>query len=88
LSAQLTAPGTQYSARLEYSKRRKSEAFFTISKLFSFKRILQHFMLQISPHDDWKNDLMTLLNTYTEIDQAMMGFPTGWQQDLFWSVVI
>lgn len=50
--------------------------------------ILQHFMLQISPHDDWKNDLMTLLNTYTEIDQAMMGFPTGWQQDLFWSVVI
>lgn len=50
--------------------------------------VLQYFMLQISLHDYWKNDLVALLDTYNEIDQAMMGFPEGWQHDPFWSAVI
>ncbi|GLR62719.1 Abi family protein [Marinospirillum insulare] len=50
--------------------------------------LLQYFMLQISPHDDWKNDLIALLNTYAEIDQARMGFPEDWQYDPFWSTTI
>lgn len=46
--------------------------------------ILQHFMTQISPHDGWKTKLFNLFDKYPEIDQKMMGFPEGWQDDLFW----
>lgn len=48
--------------------------------------ILQYFMVQISPHDDWLKQLIELLNSYSEIDQKMMGFPENWQDDPFWTV--
>jgi Abortive infection bacteriophage resistance protein len=48
--------------------------------------ILQYFMVQISPHDDWLNQLIELLNSYSEIDQKVMGFPRNWQDDPFWRI--
>lgn len=47
--------------------------------------ILQHFMLQISPHDDWKKKLIQLLQDYPEIQKTMMGFPSDWIKDPVWS---
>tara|TARA_R110001606_G_scaffold361754_3_gene514950 strand:+ start:3352 stop:4347 length:996 start_codon:yes stop_codon:yes gene_type:complete len=47
--------------------------------------ILQYFITQISPHDDWKHELIELFEKYVEIDLAMMGFPSDWKADPFWN---
>ena len=48
--------------------------------------IIHHFMMHISPHDGWFEQVFDLLEQYSEIDQKMMGFPENWKNDPFWAM--
>lgn len=46
--------------------------------------IIKYFLNIISPQNDMKAKLDTLLAHYPNIDIAAMGFPQGWENELLW----
>lgn len=46
--------------------------------------IVKYFLDCISPNNDMKEKLETLLSAYPEIDPSAMGFPNGWHTERIW----
>lgn len=46
--------------------------------------IIQALMKVVSPNSHWSAKLIALINTKPSIFQTHMGFPVGWENDLFW----
>ena len=46
--------------------------------------IIKYFLNAISPGNDMKEKLLSLLNRFPEIDQRAMGFPEGWEGEPVW----
>ena len=46
--------------------------------------IIKYFLNIISPSNDMKAKLDTLLDTYPDIDTAAMGFPRDWEEEPLW----
>lgn len=46
--------------------------------------IIKYFLNIISPGNDMKEKLLSLLNRFPEIDQRAMGFPEGWEGEPVW----
>ena len=46
--------------------------------------IIKYFLNIISPNNDMKAKLLSLLAKYPNIDTAAMGFPAGWQNESLW----
>ena len=47
--------------------------------------IIKYFLNIISPNNDMKAKIDTLLSTYPSIDTNAMGFPRGWESEPLWS---
>ncbi len=47
--------------------------------------IIKYFLNIISPNNDMKVKIDTLLSTYPSIDTNAMGFPRGWESEPLWS---
>lgn len=45
--------------------------------------IIDYFLSKISPDNEWRKELIALLSKYS-INATRMGFPLGWENDLFW----
>lgn len=48
--------------------------------------IVKYFLNIISPGNDMKAKLLSLLSEYPNIDTAAMGFPAGWENEPLWSI--
>ncbi|MBR4643775.1 MAG: Abi family protein [Bacteroidaceae bacterium] len=48
--------------------------------------IIKYFLNVISPQNDMKTKIDTLLATYPDIDTAAMGFPKGWEKEPLWEL--
>ena len=46
--------------------------------------IIKYFLDVISPQNDMKVKIDTLLANYPDIDIAAMGFPRGWESEPLW----
>ncbi len=46
--------------------------------------IIKYFLDVISPQNDMKIKIDTLLANYPDIDIAAMGFPQGWENEPVW----
>ena len=46
--------------------------------------IIKYFLDVISPQNDMKVKIDTLLANYPDIDTAAMGFPRNWEQESLW----
>ena len=46
--------------------------------------IIKYFLNIISPNNDMKAKLLSLLTEYPNIDTAAMGFPVGWRSEPLW----
>ena len=46
--------------------------------------IIKYFLNIISPNNDMKSKIDTLLSAYPSIDTAAMGFPRGWENEPLW----
>ncbi len=46
--------------------------------------IIKYFLNIISPHNDRKGKIETLLSDYPAIDTNAMGFPQGWTDEPLW----
>ena len=46
--------------------------------------IIKYFLDVISPQNDMKAKIDTLLVNYPDIDIAAMGFPQGWENEPVW----
>ena len=46
--------------------------------------IIKYFLNIISPSNDMKAKLDTLLVSYPDIDTAAMGFPRDWEREPLW----
>jgi len=55
-------------------------------QLYMYLCVVQSLMSTINPHSSWRQRLLALLDKYTDIPQADMGFPVEWQDDAFWMV--
>ena len=55
-------------------------------RLYSVLAVAAYLLTSIEPAAGrrFKNDLHTLLQTYPSVPVRVMGFPTGWEQDVFW----
>lgn len=55
-------------------------------RLYSVLAVATYLLMAIEPSAGrrFKNDLRELLQTYSSVPVAVMGFPTGWEQDVFW----
>lgn len=55
-------------------------------RLYSVLAVAAYLLTSIEPAAGrrFKNDLQTLLQTYPSVSVRVMGFPTGWEQDVFW----
>ncbi len=52
-------------------------------KLIAF--VIIRLLEKISPQDDWKTQLYSLFEKYSEFPGVQMGFNPVWQEDLIWS---
>ena len=46
--------------------------------------IIKYFLDVISPQNDMKTKIDTLLANYPDIDIVAMGFPSGWENEPLW----
>ena len=46
--------------------------------------IIKYFLDIISPNNDMKDKIDTLLSAYSSIDTSAMGFPRGWENEPLW----
>ena len=46
--------------------------------------IIKYFLDIISPNNDMKDKIDTLLSAYPSIDTSAMGFPRGWENEPLW----
>ena len=46
--------------------------------------IIKYFLNIISPSNDMKDMIDTLLSAYPSIDISAMGFPRGWENEPLW----
>ena len=46
--------------------------------------IIKYFLDIISPNNDMKDKIDTLLSAYSSIDTSAMGFPRGWESEPLW----
>ena len=47
--------------------------------------IIKYFLNIISPNNDMKEKVNTLLSAYPSIDIVAMGFPYGWEKEPLWN---
>lgn len=46
--------------------------------------MIRYFLYTVSPNNNFKDKLKTLLAAYPNIDTAAMGFPSGWESEDIW----
>lgn len=46
--------------------------------------IIKYFLNTISPGNDMKEKVQTLLTSFSEVDVSAMGFPAGWEEEPLW----
>ena len=46
--------------------------------------MIRYFLYTVSPDNNFKDKLKTLLAAYPNIDTAAMGFPSGWESEDIW----
>ena len=46
--------------------------------------IIKYFLNTISPGNDMKEKVQTLLTSFSEVDVSAMGFPAGWEDEPLW----
>lgn len=54
-------------------------------KMFYNICIIKWFVDIISPNNDMKEHLISLIRTYQNVDVKAMGFPDQWEQEPLWS---
>lgn len=54
------------------------------NKLYPHLCCLQYFLNTISPGNDMKEKVLTLLSLFSEVDVSAMGFPAGWEEEPLW----
>ena len=54
------------------------------NKLYPHLCCLQYFLNTISPGNDMKEKVQTLLSLFSEVDVSAMGFPAGWEEEPLW----
>lgn len=50
--------------------------------------IIKYFLNIISPNNDMKDKIQTLLSAFPSIDISAMGFPCGWEAEPLWNIPI
>ncbi|MBR5060927.1 MAG: Abi family protein [Prevotella sp.] len=55
-------------------------------KVFFSLCVIKYFLDIISPKNDMTEKVTTLLHDYPSIDNSVMGFPHGWEQEPLWKV--
>lgn len=50
--------------------------------------IIKYFLNIISPNNDMKDKIQTLLSAFPSIDISAMGFPRGWEAEPLWNIPI
>ena len=70
------------------TQRRMTRLWITIpvnqKKAYFSLCIIKYFLNIISPNNDMKAKIDTLLSAYPSIDTAAMGFPRGWENEPLW----
>ena len=70
------------------TQRRMNQPWITLSvnqkKVYFSLCIIKYFLNIISPNNDMKAKIDTLLAEFIEIDIAAMGFPRGWKNEPLW----
>lgn len=46
--------------------------------------MIRYFLFTVSPNNNFKEKLKTLLAVYPNIDTGAMGFPIGWENEDIW----
>lgn len=70
------------------TQRRITQPWITLSvnqkKVYFSLCIIKYFLNIISPNNDMKDKIDTLLAEFPDIDIAAMGFPCGWENEPLW----
>lgn len=64
--------------KLEINEKQKTKVYFRLA-------IIRHFLFFVNPSSSYSNNLLSLLESYPQIDSKIMGFPDNWKDLDFWS---